>query len=150
MVMRLGTIRDGAEVSKQIDLIPDCEPDENARQDAGRLLEGCRQYLLMIANEVIGPELRAKFGASDLVQDTFLEAQRHLDVFRGQTKGELRAWLRRILECRLANIRPLVFGDRKTGSDSRGDDGAVCLRVGLEVRCSRVPLAITEQPRAKA
>jgi RNA polymerase sigma-70 factor, ECF subfamily len=113
VVMRLGTIRDGAEVSKQIDLIPDCEPDENARQDAGRLLEGCRQYLLMIANEVIGPELRAKFGASDLVQDTFLEAQRHLDVFRGQTKGELRAWLRRILECRLANIRRSYLATEK-------------------------------------
>lgn len=74
-------------------------------EGAGRRLEGCRQYLLMIANEVIGPELRAKLGASDLVQDTFLEAQRHLGGFRGRTGAELRAWLRKILECRLANIR---------------------------------------------
>ena len=53
--------------------------------DPGRMLDGCRQYLLMIANEVIGPELQAKVGASDLVQDTFLEAQRHLGAFRGRT-----------------------------------------------------------------
>jgi RNA polymerase sigma-70 factor, ECF subfamily len=75
------------------------------RDDPAGMLVGCRQYLLMIANEVIGPELRAKLGASDLVQDTFLEAQRHLAIFRGTSNAEMRAWLRRILECRLANIR---------------------------------------------
>jgi RNA polymerase sigma-70 factor, ECF subfamily len=75
------------------------------RDDLAGILAGCRQYLLMIANEVIGPELQAKLGASDLVQETFLEAQRHLNIFRGKSKGEMRAWLRKILECRLANIR---------------------------------------------
>ena len=77
----------------------------DARDDPAGMLAGCRQYLLMIANEVIGPELRAKLGASDLVQDAFLEAQRHLAIFRGTSNAEMRAWLRRILECRLANIR---------------------------------------------
>jgi len=81
--------------------------------DAGRLLDGCRQYLLIIANEVIGPELRAKLGASDLVQDTFLEAQRHLAIFRGKTKAETRAWLRKILECRAANIRRSFLATEK-------------------------------------
>jgi RNA polymerase sigma-70 factor, ECF subfamily len=84
-----------------------------AAEDAGGLLDGCRQYLLMIANEVIGPELRAKLGASDLVQDTFLEAQRHIGNFRGKTRGEMRAWLRRILECRLANIRRSYLATEK-------------------------------------
>jgi RNA polymerase sigma-70 factor, ECF subfamily len=77
----------------------------NLSDESGRMLERCRQYLLMIANEVIGPELQAKLGPSDLVQDTFLEAQRHLAIFRGKTDVELRAWLRKILECRLSNIR---------------------------------------------
>src|SRR5262249_21757508 len=75
------------------------------REDEGGQLEGYRQYLLMIANAVIGPELQSKLGASDLVQETFLEAQRHLDAFRGRTREELRSWLRKILECRLANVR---------------------------------------------
>jgi RNA polymerase sigma-70 factor (ECF subfamily) len=78
-------------------------PDEG--DDPASMLAGCRQYLLMIANEVIGPQLQAKLGASDLVQETFLEAQRHLSIFRGKSAGEMRAWLRKILECRLANIR---------------------------------------------
>jgi RNA polymerase sigma-70 factor (ECF subfamily) len=80
-------------------------PDSSENDDHGRMLDGYRQYLLMIANEVIGPELQAKLDASDLVQDTFLEAQKHLAIFRGKTRFELRAWLRKILECRLANIR---------------------------------------------
>jgi RNA polymerase sigma-70 factor, ECF subfamily len=113
MVMRMDVARDCAEASEPLALISEPESDEGVRADAGLHLEGCRQYLLMIANEVIGPELQAKLGASDLVQDTFLEAQRHLDVFRGQTKGELRAWLRRILECRLANIRRSYLATEK-------------------------------------
>lgn len=87
--------------------------DPALSDDRGRMLDGCRQYLLMIANEVIGPELRAKLGASDLVQDTFLEAQRHLAIFRGRTDFEMRAWLRKILECRLANIRRAYIATEK-------------------------------------
>jgi RNA polymerase sigma-70 factor, ECF subfamily len=76
-----------------------------AQEDAAQMLNGCRQYLLMIANDVIGPQSRAKLGASDLVQETFLEAQRHVEVFRGKTRAEMRAWLAAILSCRLANAR---------------------------------------------
>jgi len=111
--MRLTTTRDEADVSEPIGLSCDADGVNSASEDAGQLLEGCRQYLLMIANEVIGTQLQAKLGASDLVQDTFLEAQRHLDAFRGQTKGELRAWLRKILECRLANIRRSYLATEK-------------------------------------
>ncbi len=81
--------------------------------DSGLLLDGCRQYLLMIANEVIGPELQAKLGASDLVQDTFVEAQRHIAGFRGRSEAELRAWLRKILECRLSNLRRSFLATEK-------------------------------------
>ncbi len=81
--------------------------------DPGRLMEGLRQYLLMMANQVIGPELQAKLGPSDLVQDTFLEAQRHPDGFRGRSEPEIRAWLRKIMECRLANLRRSYLGTEK-------------------------------------
>jgi RNA polymerase sigma-70 factor (ECF subfamily) len=94
-------------------LVADVESGSIADEDAGRILDGCRQYLLMIANEVIGPALRAKLGASDLVQDTFLEAQRHIRIFRGKSRAEIRAWLRRILECRLANVRRSYLATEK-------------------------------------
>jgi RNA polymerase sigma-70 factor (ECF subfamily) len=69
----------------------------------GRLLEECRQYLLLIANEELPEDLRPKVGASDLVQETFLRAQAHLAQFRGKTPEELFVWLRRILLNYLAN-----------------------------------------------
>jgi RNA polymerase sigma-70 factor (ECF subfamily) len=70
----------------------------------GRVLEAYRPYLALIANQYLGLELRAKAGPSDLVQDTFLEAQRDFAHFKGNTEAELRAWLRRILLHNLANL----------------------------------------------
>jgi RNA polymerase sigma-70 factor (ECF subfamily) len=63
----------------------------------GSLLELCRPYLLLVANQQIQPDLKVKVGASDLVQETFLEAQRDFAGFRGDSEAELLAWLRQIL-----------------------------------------------------
>ena len=63
----------------------------------GRAFEACRRYLLLVAGRRLDPELQAKGGASDLVQETFLEAQRDFGRFDGTSESELRAWLRRIL-----------------------------------------------------
>jgi RNA polymerase sigma-70 factor (ECF subfamily) len=70
----------------------------------GEALEACRGYLLLIARRELGPDLQAKAGASDLVQQTFLEAQRDFDGFHGDTEAELLAWLRRLLLNNLANL----------------------------------------------
>lgn len=69
----------------------------------GELLELCRRYLLQIANAQLDSKLQTKFGASDLVQETFLEAQRVFDRFQGDSPVELRAWLRAILLNKLAD-----------------------------------------------
>src|SRR5437879_7391033 len=75
-----------------------------SREALGQALEACRGYLLVIAEQELAPELRAKGGASDLVQQTFLDAQRDFAVFRGSSEAELRSWLRRILLDNLANF----------------------------------------------
>ena len=67
----------------------------------GRLLEGCRKYLLLIANDALDSGLRPKGGASDLVQETFVQAQRDLAGFTGTTEQELLAWLKAILNHRI-------------------------------------------------
>ncbi len=66
-------------------------------ESLGQLYERCRRYLLLIANQELDSELRAKLGPSDLVQETLLAAQRGFGRFEGRTDAELRAWLRRIL-----------------------------------------------------
>ena len=49
-----------------------------SREALGRVLESCRGYLLLIAQQELDPALQARGGASDLVQQTFLEAQADL------------------------------------------------------------------------
>jgi RNA polymerase sigma-70 factor, ECF subfamily len=71
----------------------------------GRLLEACRAYLLLIANQDLDPDLQAKGGASDLIQDTFLEAHHGFAQFQGRTQRELLNWLRGILRHNLADFR---------------------------------------------
>lgn len=70
----------------------------------GRALEACRGYLLLIAQRELGEDLQAKAGASDLVQQTFLEAQRDFGRFVGDTEAAWRAWLRRLLLNNLASF----------------------------------------------
>ena len=64
----------------------------------GELLEGCRQYLLLIANKELNTQVRPKSAASDLVQQTFVDAVKHFYRFDGNTSDELIAWLRCILQ----------------------------------------------------
>ena len=66
-------------------------------------LERFRPYLLLLARLYAGDRHRAKFDASDVVQQALLEAHRKRDQFRGATEAELAAWLRRVLACELAD-----------------------------------------------
>jgi RNA polymerase sigma-70 factor (ECF subfamily) len=83
------------------------EAHAGSAEALGQVLEACRGYLLQIAQQELDPELRAKGGASDLVQDTFVKAQRHFAHFQGDSEVEVRAWLRRLLLNNLADFRAL-------------------------------------------
>ena len=69
----------------------------------GDLLQGCRRYLLLSANQSLDTTLRPKAGPSDVVQNTFLIAHRQFQDFEGNTLGELLSWLHRILERQLSD-----------------------------------------------
>ena len=71
----------------------------------GQVLEACRGYLLGIASRRLGDDLRSKGGASDLVQQTFLDAQCQFERFQGRSEKELLAWLRQILLHNLAHFQ---------------------------------------------
>jgi RNA polymerase sigma-70 factor, ECF subfamily len=79
----------------------------------GRLLEACRPYLLLVANRELPAELRGKAGASDLVQESFLEAQDNFGRFRDDGEAELLAWLRAILRNNVADLRRRYCGTEK-------------------------------------
>jgi RNA polymerase sigma-70 factor (ECF subfamily) len=73
-------------------------------QALGHLLERYRTYLALSARMQLSRRLQSKADAADLVQETFLKAHRAFGQFRGDSEGELVAWLRAILAHNLANL----------------------------------------------
>ena len=70
---------------------------EGNRESLGRLLEDYRAYLMVLAQRYLDVRLRGRLDPADVVQLTFLEAQRDLPAFRGHHIEELLGWLRNIL-----------------------------------------------------
>lgn len=76
----------------------------------GDLLENYRSYLALLARLQVGKRLAGRVDPEDLVQETFLQAHRYREQFRGTTEEALVAWLRRILASRLAHTIRHWFG----------------------------------------
>jgi RNA polymerase sigma-70 factor (ECF subfamily) len=57
----------------------------------------CRNYVAVIARTQVESWMRCKVDASDLVQQTLLDAHRGFDQFTGREEGEWLAWLKQIL-----------------------------------------------------
>jgi RNA polymerase sigma-70 factor (ECF subfamily) len=77
---------------------------QGSSEALGQALEQFRRYLTELARHAIGPALKVKGGASDLVQETFLEAQRQFGNFEGASEAQLRAWLRCLLLHKAAKL----------------------------------------------
>jgi RNA polymerase sigma-70 factor (ECF subfamily) len=99
----------------------------------GRLLELYRRYLALLARLQIGKRLQGKVDASDIVQETFLQAHRHFARFRGQTEAELVAWLRQILAANLADVFRRYLG-------TQGRDVRLEREIEADLDCSAVLL----------
>jgi RNA polymerase sigma-70 factor (ECF subfamily) len=70
---------------------------------AASRLERWRPYLQTLARMQIEHKFQAKIDASDIVQQTMLEAHLAQAQFRGGNEEELRGWLRRIMARNLAD-----------------------------------------------
>lgn len=120
---------------------------------AERLFGACRNFLSVVARAQVESWLEAKFDASDLVQQTLLEAYRDFGAFRGTTEAEWLAWLRQILSRNAANFhrhyratgkreitreKPPVLGDGSNGTsflmDSRETPSQQLIREERELQ----------------
>src|SRR5215472_8128490 len=94
-------------------------------RDLDQLFALCRNYLKIVAHAQVQTWLQAKVDASDVVQQTLLEAYRDFRNFRGSTEAEWLAWLRRILAHNAAN-----FVRHYRGTDKRQAGREVPLGTG--------------------
>ncbi len=62
----------------------------------GQPLEDHREFLCYLARVQIDPRLQGKLDAEGIVQETLLRAHKARDQFRGETCGDMKAWLRAI------------------------------------------------------
>jgi RNA polymerase sigma-70 factor, ECF subfamily len=104
----------------------------------GKVLESCRRVLTRAATRQIPRDLLARFSPSDVVQETFLEAQKDFQQFSGSSSEELMAWLSQLLRNNCSNLIRLYrhTDKRRLSLEVRLDDGSVSgqLREGLEAR----------------
>jgi len=84
------------------------------RSAENELLQKCRSYVSLIARAQIEGWMRTKFDASDLVQQTLLEAHQGIENFKGETEAEWLGWLRGIL-----NHNTLDFARKYQGAAKR-------------------------------
>jgi RNA polymerase sigma-70 factor (ECF subfamily) len=105
---------------------------DSPNADAGRDMERFRSYLLLLARVRLDPMVRARVGASDVVQQTLLEAHRDRGQFQCRTVGEQAAWLRQILARNLANV---VRDERRDKRDVTRDQP---LQAALDESASRL------------
>jgi RNA polymerase sigma-70 factor, ECF subfamily len=72
--------------------------------DYDQHLERHRAYLMLLARARILPVHGRKIDASDIVQQTLMDAFSKREQFRGTTEAELTAWLREILKHNLLDV----------------------------------------------
>jgi RNA polymerase sigma-70 factor (ECF subfamily) len=97
-----------------------------------RPLEAYRDYLRLLTRIQLGARLQVKMDASDVVQQTILQALESQDQFRGTTEGEKLAWLRTIL----ANV--LAGTARRYETQGRDAARERSLEANLQLSSSRL------------
>jgi RNA polymerase sigma-70 factor (ECF subfamily) len=88
--------------------------------------------LQLLAEGALPADVRAKVGASDVVQETLALAYQGFDRFRGGTEAEFRAWLGQILAHQVTNAVNKYRStakrrlDREVPLEAAAPDGGLC------------------------
>jgi RNA polymerase sigma-70 factor (ECF subfamily) len=110
-----------------------------SQEALGELLQRCRGQLLKLATRSLSPHVRSKEGASDVFQQTSLDAQQDFGRFVGQTPQEFVVWLRQILLHNLTNTH------RRYQQTAKRDIGCEAIPV-MASRTSRQFHAVSPDP----
>jgi RNA polymerase sigma-70 factor (ECF subfamily) len=115
--------------------------------DDGQWLEPFRPYLTLLARTHLHPRQQAKLDASDVVQQSLLDAFARREQFRGSGNSELAGWLREILK------NNLIDALRNQQRDKRDIRRERSLEEGIDLSFSRTHewlAAVQSSPSQKA
>jgi RNA polymerase sigma-70 factor (ECF subfamily) len=85
--------------------------DESARN---QLFGACRSFVGLCARAQLDQHLKAKVDASDLVQQSLLDAHQGFDRFAGATPGEWLAWLHQVVNRNAQDVvRKFVVAEKR-------------------------------------
>lgn len=116
------------------------------------LIDGCRDYLLVIARQAWPAKLQAKEGQSDLVQQTLIEAFQDFASFEGNSWQAWLAWTRAILLHNLQNRvkyyhEPKRDVSREIAAATDGSGPARCSLLAAPNPTPRTRLQLAEESR---
>ncbi len=112
----------------------------------GQLLEYYTNYLKLLATTQIDEKLRARCSPSDIVQETFFEAHRDFEQFRGGSEAEFLAWLRQILR---NNLGRLVEANVLTAKrDVRREISLNGVKAAFDRSAARLEAALVDRGRS--
>lgn len=95
----------------------------------------------------LGPAVKVRGDASDIVQETMLNAHRAIEQFRGSTDAEMAGWLRKILANTLAHHHRDNHRAKRDVSRERSMHAAVD---ASSMRLERLLAADVDSPSRKA
>ena len=119
-------------------------------ESLGDLLETYRAYLTVLAKRYLSERIKGRVDENDIVQVTFLEAQRDFKHFRGSQIEELLGWLRHILRNNIssAHQRHLHTQKRSAGretSESPGNSGLALVDLAVSETSSPSQRAMRDE-----
>jgi len=96
-------------------------------QSLGELLTLYRNYLTLFASTQLERRLRRRVSPSDVVQETMLQAHRHIGQFKGESEPEFLAWLRQVLLSSLSHFveRHVLAAKRNIRKEVPIDESAI-------------------------
>jgi RNA polymerase sigma-70 factor, ECF subfamily len=112
--------RSASEIARCLDLAREGQPEAKAT-----LFDAYRSYLRILASASLGRDLRGKADPSDVVQETLLKAHEGFEQFRGTTEQEWTAWLRKILDHKLVDLRRGLLRQRRSVAREQSLQGLV-------------------------
>jgi RNA polymerase sigma-70 factor (ECF subfamily) len=158
------TLRDDSQVLASLPLAGGTEAVIGEAERLGRGLEAFRAYLTVVARRGLARDLEAKVGVSDLVQETFLAAERDFAGVQDRSPANVRRWLAGILRHLLANTRRryrstqkrrvgrerAVGGGRGRGQGQGGGDSRQELPADLSVAATSPSMHAMRREREEA